>query len=457
MNILHAIHDFLPRHPAGSEIYAFNLCRELAARHVVRLLAAEYDPARPHGALSWRVHEGLPVVELVNNWEARSFDDTWRSPRVDGQIAHVLRATGPDVLHVHSLLNLSFSLPAIARARGVPVVATLHDHTLDCPAGGQRLHLVDDTVCETIDPGRCAACFARSPFHAQMSVAAVGRLAGPAGGRLASLAQRAARLAPRLAGSVARGAVARTVAPVSADDVARRLAALAGVFDAVDLFVAPSEAIAREHARMGMPAGKIVVSDYGFPPRPVPRLAHASGGRIRLGFVGTLVRHKGVHVLLEAARALPAGRFEVEIHGGLDTFPEYASRLARLAEGLPVRLCGAFDPSRAHEIYDRFDLLVVPSTWPENSPLVIHEAFMAGVPVAGSAIGGIPGLVSHGVNGVLFEPGSAASLASALRPLIDEPARLEALAACVPDVKTIDEDAREWEARYEAAVARRRA
>ena len=37
MRILHAIHDFLPRHRAGSEIYAAELCRELSARHHVTL------------------------------------------------------------------------------------------------------------------------------------------------------------------------------------------------------------------------------------------------------------------------------------------------------------------------------------------------------------------------------------------------------------------------------------
>src|SRR6186997_2973148 len=78
VNVLHTIHDFVPRHTAGSEIYAFELCRELSARHHVTVLAAEYDPARPHGHVTWRVEGGLPVVELVNNWECKSFEDTYR-------------------------------------------------------------------------------------------------------------------------------------------------------------------------------------------------------------------------------------------------------------------------------------------------------------------------------------------------------------------------------------------
>jgi len=90
----------------------------------------------------------------------------------------------------------------------------------------------------------------------------------------------------------------------------------------------------------------------------------------------------------------------------------------------------------------------VPSLWLENSPLVIHEAFMAGVPVIASRIGGITGLVDDGVNGLLVDPGSAAALAAALRRVSEDPALLQRMSAHAPAVKTIEQDAAEWEARY---------
>ena len=96
--------------------------------------------------------------------------------------------------------------------------------------------------------------------------------------------------------------------------------------------------------------------------------------------------------------------------------------------------------------------MVVPSLWPENSPLVIHEAFMAGVPVVGARQGGIPGLVSHGVSGLLYDAFSPSDLAASLRMLIDDPGRVERLAAGAPPVKTVVDDAREWEARYERVL-----
>jgi glycosyltransferase involved in cell wall biosynthesis len=448
MRILHAIHDFLPRHRAGSEIYAFHLCRELARGHVVHVVAAEYDPARPHGTLAWRVYEGLPVVEIVNNWEG-SFRDTWQSARLGRQLDHVLRAVQPDVLHVHSLLNLSFDLPVMARARGIPVVATLHDHSLVCPAGGQRLHLHDRTICAEIQPARCALCFSRSPFHSQMAVGIVGRRAGPGGRWVGAAARWAACRAPRAAALFSRKALNRT-APVGETDITARLDYLQHVYDAVQMFVAPSAAVANAHLGLGLPPDKLTVSDYGFVPRPRPRrAATARLGPIRIGFAGTLVWHKGVHVLVEAARRLPSDRYELEIWGSLDTFPEYAASLAKLARGLPVRFCGQFDNTDAASVYDRFDVLAVPSLWPENSPLVIHEAFMARVPVVASRTGGIPELVTDGVNGLLYEPTSPAALAAVLRTLLDNPRRIVEMAERVPTVKTIEEDARDWERRYE--------
>ena len=410
------------------------------------------DPARPHGTLAWRVHEGLPVIELVNNWEG-AFADTWHSARLGAQLDHVLRATQPDVLHVHSLLNLSFDLPRLARARGVAVVATLHDHSLACPAGGQRLHLVERTVCHDIDPARCAVCFPHSPFHAQLTVGSMSRAAGRGGPLVGRAAKWMARHAPATAGLVRRRVLARTQ-PVPAGEIESRLEQLRHVFDAVQLFVAPSRSVADAHERLGLHRSKLLVSDYGFANR---ELRPASGptperALVRIGFVGTLVWHKGLHVLLEAARQLPAGAYEIEVWGALDTFPEYTATLETMASGLPVRFCGAFGNGQRHDVFSRFDLLVVPSLWPENSPLVIHEAFMAGVPVVAARSGGIPELVTDGVSGVLYDPESPAALAAALRGLILRPDRLAQMAGRAPAVKTIAEDARDWERRYESLV-----
>jgi glycosyltransferase involved in cell wall biosynthesis len=446
LRILQTIHDFLPRHRAGSEIYAAALCRELAHRHHVTVLCAEYDPGRPHGQLTWRVHDDLPVVEMVNNWVCRTFADGYRSPELTARIAQVMDAVEPDVVHAHSFLNLSFDLAAEAHRRGIPVVATLHDYTLVCPSGGQRVHRADAHVCHTIDTGRCVRCFQESPFHMQMAVGPAAR-AVASSGALQRLASAARHVAPTLLQGVARAAGTARRFPVSEHDIVERLAQARRLFGLVDLFVAPSASIASQFAALGIDRRKIRVSDYGFPPATVaPRLRRS--GRLRFGFVGTLVWHKGVHVLIDAVRRLPADAYQLLLYGDTGTFPDYVADLRRAATGLPVHFKGGFDPAAVGGIYGQFDLLVVPSLWLENSPLVIHEAFQAGVPVVGARMGGIADLVQHGMNGLLYDAESPDSLARALETVLANPACLDDWARRLPPVKSIADDAREWEEVY---------
>jgi glycosyltransferase involved in cell wall biosynthesis len=459
VNVLHAIHDFLPRHAAGSEIYAAGLASAQASRHHVTILCAEYDLTRAHGHVTWRVHDGVPVVEIVNNWVGKSFEDTYRSPVMTARVDQVLDAVQPDIVHVHNLLNLSFDLPAAARRRGVPVVATLHDHTLVCPSGGQRLHRADAHVCESIDTARCARCFAASPFQTQMAVGAV------AGAAPVTWVPRAAAVVLRHAPGLARraGAVARRAAApsVTAADIDARLAAARRLFTEIDVFVAPSASMADAFVRLGVSPTAISVSPNGL----IPRASALSSSRpqrprapMRLGFVGSIVWHKGVHVLIDAVRALPRSTFDVRVFGSLDTAPDYVADLRRAAADLPIRFEGPFDPRTTADVYREIDVLVVPSLWPENAPLVIQEARQAGVPVVASRIGGLSELVRDDASGWLFQPASSPDLAKLLRRLVDTPDRVAAVAlavAALRPAKSIDEDAREWDDRYRRVMVAR--
>jgi glycosyltransferase involved in cell wall biosynthesis len=449
MRVLHAIHDFLPRHRAGSEIYAFELARQLSRRADVFVLTAEYDPSVPHGTIRWRSYEELVVIEIINNWQFGCFDETYKSARINAQLRHVLDATCPDVLHVHNLLNLSFDLPRIAKQRGIATVATLHDYTLVCPSGGQRVHVAESHVCDSIDADRCARCFAQSPLARQMRAA---KMTGGVAGRLIGRTGRAAfKVAPGLASSILQ-----TVngPEISDGDIRRRLAYARQVFESIDLFVAPSRSMAEEFCKLGLARDSVQISDYGFRPPSRYRatgamgVSTAEGEKLRIGFVGTLVWHKGAHVLIEASKKL-RGRYEIQIHGDQAVFPDYVAALRKAATSSAIVFADGFDRDRVDDVYEGLDVLVVPSLWPENSPLVIHEAFMHQVPVVAARVGGIPELVGHEINGLLYERFDTESLAAALQQLIDDRDLLARLSARSSAVKSIEQDAREWEERYQ--------
>lgn len=65
---------------------------------------------------------------------------------------------------------------------------------------------------------------------------------------------------------------------------------------------------------------------------------------------------------------------------------------------------------------------MVPSIWLENSPLVIHEAQQARVPVITAAAGGMAEFVQHEVNGLLFHHRDPAALALQMARFVEDPA-----------------------------------
>ncbi len=159
MRILQVLHDFLPHHVAGVEIYSDQLARALAAKHEVALLFSEVDQAEANYTLRRRAHEGISAYELINNHRFSRFEDTYANPAVDRALRLVFDEFRPEVVHVQHLLNLSIGIVREARRRGIPVVMTLHDHWLACANGGQRFQR-DAGRCETLDPARCGACTA---------------------------------------------------------------------------------------------------------------------------------------------------------------------------------------------------------------------------------------------------------------------------------------------------------
>ena len=99
------------------------------------------------------------------------------------------------------------------------------------------------------------------------------------------------------------------------------------------------------------------------------------------------------------------------------------------------------------------DVLVVPSIWYENSPLTVHEAYLAGLPVVASAHGGLSELVEHEVSGLTFRPASPASLRRAVLRLANDRGLLRKLCRRLPRVKSIEENASELEGIYRSLPA----
>lgn len=152
--------------------------------------------------------------------------------------------------------------------------------------------------------------------------------------------------------------------------------------------------------------------------RPFP----GTGRRLRIGFLGALVPHKGLERLLEAFLMLPGGSAELRIAGSGDA--RYIARLKQRALGHDdVSWLGFVRPET---FLPALDVLVVPSLVNEAMGRVVLEAFSFGVPVLAANRGGIPELIEERC-GRLFDPDDPTSIASLLEDLIAQPRRLAAM------------------------------
>ena len=124
MRILHVLHDFLPNHVAGVEIYTDHLARRQASEHDVALLYSEVVPEAPNYSLRRGRHGPLQTYEIVNNARYRSFEETYQNPAVDRRVCEVLDEFRPDVAHIQHLINLSIGVVYELARRGIPIVMT---------------------------------------------------------------------------------------------------------------------------------------------------------------------------------------------------------------------------------------------------------------------------------------------------------------------------------------------
>lgn len=192
---------------------------------------------------------------------------------------------------------------------------------------------------------------------------------------------------------------------------------------AIDLLCSPSRHLLDVHVRAGVTGrlGHQVVRN-GLPRPPADAAAPLVTGDeaepLRLLFLGQLRREKGVHVLLEAMRKV---RRPVRVHiGGRGAMTEAVRQAA--AQDPRLVFNGFLAGDEKQRALSDCDGVLFPSTWAENAPLAISEAFLNGKPVIASRYGAIPEFVSHGGNGLLFDMGNATALAAAIDRFASDPA-----------------------------------
>jgi len=453
VRIAHVSHHFLPRHRAGVEVYTDRICRELQRRgHDVCVITTDDDGARRPFSIREAVQDGLSVWSIAHPRVARTPDDSLGRDEVLDSFDEIVKRVGPEVVHFQHLMYIGLEAAARTRAHGIPSLMTLHEYWLLCARGGQ-MRRADGEICASAEVEQCARClggfrFGRTETEARIAswCARVRRWTGfdpfPL---LKGLAQKrgGSRSAP-VEPSAATAATAEMAVWLR-----RRMERVEALQSQIDRFHCPSRFLRDRFIAAGWPAHRLVYSPNGTGPLPTaPRAAADPHQPLRVGFMGAIVPQKGADVLVRAHRELDRGMATLQLWGNDKADPGYAAGVRDQCVPAEAWMRREFPGGRAAEALAQVDVLVVPSVWYENAPVVISEAFACGVPVVASRLGGMAEMVEDGVSGRLFEAGSSVDLARVLRELAGNRQELARLAAGTSQPRTVSDDAAALERIY---------
>jgi glycosyltransferase involved in cell wall biosynthesis len=377
----------------GVEVYIQRAAKALAERGVTCLLGRIED-------------RGTAMDEYL-----APFAETHKAPDPAG-LATLAARLSPDVVFLHKLAGTAHFLPLGDRMR---LIRYVHDHDLCCPRR-HKYYAWGGAICQRraglfclLDAGfiarRGKALALHSPRVFFQELAANRRL---------DLLLVASRFMydELVMNGCDPGRVA-ILAPVPPEPPVPPEAAAASGLSAL-----PGSARLKEPT----PSQKS-------PPPQDPATRAAKPALIL--YVGQLIRGKGVDVLLDAFAHLQTTRPELRlaIAGSGNAEAELEAQAVRLGLGKAVSFEGHVQDASLDRLYRQASLLSVPSRWPEPFGMVGLEAMRRGLPVAASAVGGIPDWLEDGVTGYLAAPGNPESLAAAMARILDDPEAAQRMGA----------------------------
>jgi glycosyltransferase involved in cell wall biosynthesis len=276
------------------------------------------------------------------------------------RVRTLIDRTRPDVMHVHNTFPLlSPAVYYAAADSAVPVVQTLHNYRLLCPAG---VLFRNGNLCEL--------CLnTKSPW-------------------------------PAVQHKCYRDSRAASAAAASMLTVHRMLRTYK---KSITTYIALSEFTRCKFIEAGIPQERLVIKPNFVDPDP----GRGSGSGGYCLFVGRLSKEKGIHTLLDAwTRFSP--QFPLEIAGDGDLAPDVEKAVGQNPR---IRWHGRLQKPELYQLMKNAAALIVPSTWYEPFGIVLVEAFAMGLPVIASKLGAMATMVEHQRTGLHFTAGDPAALA----------------------------------------------
>jgi len=404
MRILYVIHQFFPEFASGTERVTINIAQTQQRNgHSVAVLTCSVRDASfwscEEDGLRHAVVEGVPVFavprELLGGMAEFGSDV---NEHVVSVISRLLDRSSYDVAHVMHSMRMLEAIEAI-RHRGIPYVMTLTDFFAIC----YRINLIraDGRLCN-----------------------------GPANGQ-----------------ACRENCIDISATPARLDARVHRLSAI--VSSAAEV-VACSEFVA-ERFQEEFPNVTLRVLEHGVELQRYHRRTRRADKSLVFGYIGTISKAKGIHVLIKAFKNAAVENARMEIIGSSYSDDGLLAQLEKF-RGPDIALRAEVPYRDIPEALASFDVLCLPSLVPETFSLALHEGFAAGLPALVSDIGWPAIVVERASCGKAVPVGDINAWSKAIVELCADPSILEYWQKQIPLQARVEEEAFFYDQLYRRAA-----
>lgn len=454
MKILQIVHSYPPQTYGGTELYTQSLTEVLAKNHQVMIIYSQ-DSTIAKEIYCEKANIKNVLIKSVARIQATSFLSTYYNPSADLEIVNLVRDFSPDVVHIEHLLNHSVSIIDELSALLIPMIFTLHDYWYICPQC--FLAKSNGTLCEGPKNGEnCLSCENADgnryvPFANVIS----------SNSTIVMLLNFLKKITfPRMRRYITfifNKIIRRyDIQFKEFTETKERLRKMVYVLNKAAQIISPSKLLAERYKNEGI--NNIIVIPHGI--RNIPDRDYADDKyknmkdkKVTFAYIGSIARHKGIHILVEAFNDLASMDAELLIYGGLGQNIHYEKELAELIKNPSVRFMGFIEHKKIYELLKNIDVVVIPSICAENFPLIANESFLAKTPIIASNVGGLNELIKNGVSGFIFQQGNVRQLSDILKKIMNSPEILLTFSKNIPPIKTMEIHAQEVESLYQHVIS----
>jgi glycosyltransferase involved in cell wall biosynthesis len=438
MKVLQVLNHFLPQQTAGTEIYTWALSKQLQQRGIsVQIMIPNYEK----NADADYVYDGLNVRQYAEpSFVDRSLIMGFRSPDGFSHFVSNLIEIKPDIVHFHELAGsngITLQHVLAAKACGAKVIMTFHLAGYSCKTG--TLVYKGEALCDgIINLQKCSICYLHTRGYASAApyLTCISK-------HLHQFSIDTSKLNSKI--TTALGTV--SIMAKLRSDVHILVASC-------DRVVTITKWFQQILLKNGIDNKKISYIQQGLPfnANTLLKKKIVNNRSLNLIFLGRINKFKGLHLLISALEGVDSSLVSLSIFGNSDDSAYETDLIAKSHKMNNIFWNGKLKQEEVVSTLEKYDMLCLCSTFSEMSPLVIQEAFAAGIPVLASNVYGNAEQIQHNHNGLLFQFNNVADLRNQILRCIEEPSLLNNMSKNIKSPRTFEEVGEEYYQLYKSLL-----